>query len=448
MRYAAKKLFENAVESENGVDILFYWECNYKDCEEVTEENCVEFFGNTLSQIQIQENRKRWLEEKAKTLAKDEDVSDNPIAECFDVTTIRGLPNVGMTCYANCIFQILGQTPYLLDHLEVLIKEYGIDREISVTGQLLKLLHDINGVTTNVYKRSVEYNTVVRLVETVCLKDEKFVRGEQADSHSFMMTLFNAIEEETLRPEAKKQDEKCVANKNEKEKEEKEVRQVLLENTFNDSDKNNVGGPVDLFKGYMYNKITCQKCLFVEESEKQMFYSLLVPVEESFSDSSWSVSDGLKVMLKEEFFDDNELPCEKCNKKEKGSSDSSTKMTKQQTFAKLPNVLILQLGKFKQIHVSLAKMNQNVDYPFTLKITDEVQKTNDTTYSLYGVALHVGSLRYGGHYAAYVKRHMENRDYPDRDVWYYCSDSVINMVATKHVLNDPRASILFYRRIA
>lgn len=41
----------------------------------------------------------------------------------------------------------------------------------------------------------------ISFIGKIYFRDESFIRGEQADSHSFMITLFNAIKEETQNKE-------------------------------------------------------------------------------------------------------------------------------------------------------------------------------------------------------------------------------------------------------
>lgn len=55
---------------------------------------------------------------------------------------------------------------------------------------------------------------------------------------------------------------------------------------------------------------------------------------------------------------------------------------------------------------------------------------------------HSGSLR-GGHYTAYVC-HLNKKN---EDFWYEISDSYVEKIAPRNVLNCPQAFMLFYRRV-
>lgn len=444
-------MFENAFESENGLELVFYWMCNVSGCDNYTAEKHVEFIGgNSLSQTWLEDSRKSWFEEKKNSTEKDTDVYDNELTENYDASMIRGLPNVGLTCYANCIFQILGQTPYFMDHLHVLVREHSLDNEKSICGQLMLLLQSINGLTKDGFKRKVDFDTVARLVDTICSKDQSFIRGEQADSHSFMMALFNAIKEESKKNEDTKGG--TTAQNTPINDEEKQKTPIKMSNSLendksrNDSEDKCKEEPMTMFEGYLCNKFKYQGCSHEEISEKQMFNSILIPVKENVH--HWSLNEGLKMVLTKEEFAIEDLPCDKCEKIKKGFFGTN-KTTKQQIFAKLPDNLVFQLGKFRQVYSSLTKMYQRVEYPYTLEmkeLTKKERKPCAIKYNLYGVALHIGTLKYGGHYAAYVKQHVTKSNDTGSDQWYYCSDSVIEKISSDKVLNDYKASILFYHR--
>lgn len=114
-------------------------------------------------------------------------------------------------------------------------------------------------------------------------------------------------------------------------------------------------------------------------------------------------------------------------------------------FDRLPKILILQLGKFKQYYRHLEKMQKVVYYPYTLS-TDVLKpkmgrQDKQQNYRLYGVTLHYGSLS-GGHYTAYVK--YNDNGYDAGDQWYSCSDTYVEKISKERVLGDEHAFLLFY----
>ena len=56
-------------------------------------------------------------------------------------------------------------------------------------------------------------------------------------------------------------------------------------------------------------------------------------------------------------------------------------------------------------------------------------------YSLFAVAVHIGSSISGGHYVSFVKRN---------DNWYFCNDEAINSCSESKAINKD-AYLLFYR---
>ena len=58
-------------------------------------------------------------------------------------------------------------------------------------------------------------------------------------------------------------------------------------------------------------------------------------------------------------------------------------------------------------------------------------------YSLFAVAVHLGSSISGGHYVSFVKRN---------DKWFFCNDDSIKQCSESKVLSND-AYLLFYRQV-
>lgn len=181
-----------------------------------------------------------------------------------------------MTCYANSIFQVLAQTPHFLEHLKVLVHKFNLDKE-TFTWRLLDVLNDINMALTNDYTFPKMHATVStekmrQLVGKIINSDYSFHIGRQNDSHSFLITVFNAIKSE-------------------------------ITGNFRD-------GVLSLFEGTFVSKFKYFPCKHFDASETQMFSSLLIPVDDY--DYTWDIKDGIRTLLQEERFHNNELPCDRC----------------------------------------------------------------------------------------------------------------------------------------
>ncbi|KAJ8314920.1 hypothetical protein KUTeg_007070 [Tegillarca granosa] len=322
---------------------------------------------------------------------------------------IKGLPNVGMTCYANCIFQILGQTPGLLQHLEILLQNNRyLDRELSVVSMLIRLITDLNSIDEENYSSIVNFNLVTSLIDDICLSDNSFARGKQNDSHSFIMALFN-----TVKNEIKTQDRSRSRNRETSGRRVKSAERLLdkpgnqavhslqkrsQSNRRLTNEDEDFGGrhidanmktiniekesPLYMFDGYLSRRFTYEPCGHDEFSDKQLFTSILVPVKD-------------------------------------------------------------------QHGTRLEKMHKLVKYKEYLLVTEtcvsEKQQIKEIKkkYMLYGVALHSGTINFG-HYYAYVRKNSCDTTEGSR-FWYECNDSLVFPVSPKDVLNDPKAFLLFYK---
>lgn len=140
-----------------------------------------------------------------------------------------------------------------------------------------------------------------------------------------------------------------------------------------------------------------------------------------------------------------------------------------------PRALIIHLKRFTQVGLrgTLRKISGHVEFPLELNMSPFVYdesatatvasepgegKTSTSTsgrkrrgttvaaskhrYLLTGVCVHGGSL-HGGHYTAYVREGVHS-DF--RGGWFYCSDSRVQRVTEKEVL-ESEAFMLFYERI-
>lgn len=412
-----------------------------------------------------------------KHLTKKDYSSDLFSGKSYRYPHIKGLPNVGMSCYANCIFQILGQTPGLLQHLETLLTTYNLEEELSVTGMLIRLIKDLNYTEDQTYSSTVGFQLVTFVIDCICKSDTSFARGEQNDCHSFMMALFNTLKDE-IRDNERSRSRKRETNRNrfisvdvsrdgsrklstskkrpDSSSRAREKHNVAAEYTTNvKTPTNEETGKekiLPMFKGYFSLKCFYTPCGHEEFIEKQLFTSLLIPVLENMY-RKWSVEKGLDVLCSIEEFNGTDLPCTRCPnnviKYGKETGKKTEKTVTQRIFCTLPDILVLQIGKFRESGSRLEKMHELVTYKEFLYMTEtqvsEGKKIEEIKkkYMLYGVALHSGSIRFG-HYTAFVRQNTGNTTGDDSD-WYSCNDSSVYRISRETVLDDERAFLLFYK---
>jgi len=118
---------------------------------------------------------------------------------------------------------------------------------------------------------------------------------------------------------------------------------------------------------------------------------------------------------------------------------------KQLSIKSLPNVLCIQLKRFKQFNGSASKIDTKVSFPLKLEMfpytnrargQDKQQNfelARGCTYDLQSVVVHVGNLE-TGHYVSYSR--VGNQ-------WLKFNDHNVTLASKSQVLNE-QAFLLFY----
>lgn len=198
---------------------------------------------------------------------------------------------------------------------------------------------------------------------------------------------------------------------------------------------------MDMFDGKLCNLFEYLPCRHTEFSEDQLFSSLLIPIPKDRESVQWSVEDGLWLMTGVEKFNGELLPCTKCENTV--NHPPCEKTTKTFTISEPPAILILQLGRFREVKGRLEKINCDVKYENVLEIdvfNHKTQKPSRVKYALYSVVLHYGSLE-SGHYYSYVKSQANAQ-------WFCCSDRYVRKIQDPYGNGFSEAYLLFYERLS
>lgn len=108
---------------------------------------------------------------------------------------------------------------------------------------------------------------------------------------------------------------------------------------------------------------------------------------------------------------------------------------KQSAFWSFPNILIINLKRAANIN---NKNRQYINYPINnmdLSIYALNKKCN-YVYDLYGVCNHHGHGNSSGHYTSFVKENASNK-------WYSCNDMIVSEISESQLIT-PNACMLFY----
>ncbi|XP_039298616.1 ubiquitin carboxyl-terminal hydrolase 33 [Nilaparvata lugens] len=366
--------------------------------------------------------------------------------ETHEEQSLKGLKNIGNTCYMNAALQALSNTPpfakYLLDCGEQLIlcleNENHPMKLTRAVCQLLKYLRDTD---ENAYFRPS------RLLRPVRQENPTFQVGNQQDTAEFLTILLNLLHQE------------------------------LKTSVPQDTDKSIIS---DLFDGEIYSCVQCLTCnkahdkaskdrtWMSEQHDTSRVISVQIPSLEDLKVISeiatkYSTLDNCKEMFRftkgwfdwmsslipfrrrcvslhnclEAFFcvgelkDENMYRCRKCHTARDGITFSKIKQ--------LPEVLCINLKRFLP---ESTKITEQVSFPITeLDMTPYVHSeclSEIKTYDLMATICHKGNSLNSGHYICYGL-------HEEKKIWFEYDDLRVTKV-TEDKVASCEAYLLFYRK--
>jgi ubiquitin carboxyl-terminal hydrolase 8 len=191
----------------------------------------------------------------------------------------------------------------------------------------------------------------------------------------------------------------------------------------------------DLFTGIYYSKITCGECNTIS-GVFEPFTVLSVPTKDS---GDTTLAESLDEFTKEETLtDENKYFCDECNKK--------VNAKKKMYLWEPPEVLIIQLKRFKNDKWRTTKTSSNVAFPITgldlSKYFSDLHVVNGNIYDLCAISEHKGMSCNAGHYIACCKNSINGLwyEFDDRDVTHVPDKDLEKEIMTQN------AYILFYTR--
>ena len=347
-------------------------------------------------------------------------------------TILRGLNNIGATCYMNATLQCLSNTKKLTEYFLNKYKEDPNKKMANEYCEVLKNLWD-----TNSKEKAYSPNSF----KDVLGKENSSFAGIQAnDSKDLINFLLERFHQETN-----------VINNNINInnipiQQQDQTNEKLTLQLFLDESKQNFNSPIsNLFYGILETKSQCKGCNVIKFNF-QVYSFLEFPLQQVnqfyFNNGKRPLftSDGKNpdVDLCECFeynaktdlmTGDNKMYCEQCNK----LCDSlySTILYSG------PNYLIINLNRGKG-----AVYECRVDFPEQLNIDKFVTFKNEgkTVYRLYAVICHLGPSSMNGHFVAYCKNRIDNQ-------WYLYNDAFVTKCTRQFQYNDGMPYILFYELV-
>ncbi|KAE8450049.1 hypothetical protein EG329_007188 [Mollisiaceae sp. DMI_Dod_QoI] len=345
-----------------------------------------------------------------------------------NTTSVRGMWNMGSTCYMTVILESLVHNP--------LIRNFYLGEGHKST-TCLKSQNNEPCLSCNMDEMFQQFNntesTTAFSAQNILgsfMSSSKpayagLVPNEQQDAHEFLNYLLEELHEISS----------------------SDVRSLLAESSphkrlkYDGEDCKCVIHQT--FYGKTLNIIKCRgevggkKCGAITRSIPQQFSDLSLGLDFLSAKSPHS----LQYCLKKEYFTEEQCDytCSTCGSK---------KATKQVSIKTLPNVLCIQLKRFSQRESGAIKIKKKVSFPLKLEMLPYTDKSREakghgktqhtlksrSTYHLQSIVTHKGDAIEQGHYISYSKH--ENQ-------WFQFDDHKVYVASTSEVL-AAEAYILFY----
>ncbi|XP_034489855.1 ubiquitin carboxyl-terminal hydrolase 16 isoform X2 [Drosophila innubila] len=223
-------------------------------------------------------------------------VSETPITpssnELERLPRVRGLTNLGNTCFFNAVMQCLAQTPFLLDVLKELgepgeqfvlpggtfsFKDTG-DIELPVIKGSLSSWGNLTSALANALEELQSGGGVFKpskLFDKLCTKCPQFTGGDQHDSHELLRQLLESVRSEDL----KRYQRVILENLGYKHQDINSVSEELRQKCkmYGNQAADRILRPEQVFRGFLVSTLTCQDCYNIS-SRHEYFLDMSLPV--------------------------------------------------------------------------------------------------------------------------------------------------------------------------
>uniref|UniRef100_A0A6P4EAN2 Ubiquitin carboxyl-terminal hydrolase n=1 Tax=Drosophila rhopaloa TaxID=1041015 RepID=A0A6P4EAN2_DRORH len=334
---------------------------------------------------------------------------------------LRGLLNLGATCFMNCIVQALVHTPLLSDY-------FMSDRHDCGSKSSHKcLVCEVSRLFQEFYSGSRSPLSLHRLLHLIWNHAKHLAGYEQQDAHEFFIATLDVLHRH------------CVKAKSEHESKSNSSGSGSGTNSSSSSSSHCYGQCnciIDqIFTGMLQSDVVCQACNGVSTTYDP-FWDISLDLGETTTHGGVTpktLIDCLERYTRAEHLGSAaKIKCSTCK--------SYQESTKQFSLRTLPSVVSFHLKRFEHSALIDRKISSFIQFPVEFDMTPFMsEKKNaygDFRFSLYAVVNHVGTID-TGHYTAYV-RHQ-------KDTWVKCDDHVITMASLKQVL-DSEGYLLFYHK--
>ncbi|XP_050502753.1 ubiquitin carboxyl-terminal hydrolase nonstop isoform X1 [Diabrotica virgifera virgifera] len=320
---------------------------------------------------------------------------------------LRGLINLGKTCFVNCIVQALIHTPLLRDYF--LTERHNCNAVVGAC-----LVCEVSKIFQEFYRGARLPLALHELLHLTWIHATHLAGYKQQDAHEFFIATLNILHKQCL---------DTMPKTNEMVQKENDKCPCIID---------------QIFTGGLQSDLVCKRCNGVSTTIDPIWdFSLdLGPVTLGGRQPS-SLHECLDRFTRAELLENKEKTfCSNCQSHEES--------TKQFTMKTLPIVVCFHLKRFQHTNEVKKKISTVISFPEMLDMTPFMSRSKEQTsfpidnrYSLFAVIIHVGPTIDIGHYVAYVRQ--------QHDFWYKCDDDVITRANLKEVLGS-EGYLLFYHK--
>ncbi|KAH9365172.1 hypothetical protein HPB48_008955 [Haemaphysalis longicornis] len=303
--------------------------------------------------------------------------------KCARMMGLRGLINLGNTCFMNCIVQALTHTPLLRDYFlaDRHVCQFRDDPAMCLVCEMARLFQEF-------YSGKSSPHIPYRLLHLVWTHARHLAGYEQQDAH-----------------------DACG--------------QCAGTNGMSSTNPHHCNCIIDqIFTGGLQSDVVCQSCKGVSTTIDP-FWDISLDLGPSTHlqqhPSSGKPNPNFLFTRPEHLGSSAKIRCGRC--------ESYQESTKQLTMKQLPVVCSFHLKRFEHSSRFHKKISSLISFPQYLDMSPFM-------YCLFAVVNHSGTIE-TGHYTAYVRQH--------RDHWFKCDDHLITRASLQDVL-DSEGYLLFYHK--
>ncbi|KAB1996178.1 hypothetical protein ES319_D13G214000v1 [Gossypium barbadense] len=344
---------------------------------------------------------------------------DGRAKSCYPLG-LRGLNNLGNTCFMNSVLQALLHAPPLRNYF--LSDHHNRDECKRRYGEKLCLLCEIGALVSAMFSGDRSPYSPAQFLYSWWQHSSNLASYEEQDAHEFFISVLDGIHEKESKVRNSSKDDgdcQCIAHR--------------------------------AFSGSLRSDVTCTICGFTSTT-----YDPCVDVSLNLDTVNLSAAEktGLSTLSgclnlftrAERLGSDSKLHCQNCQE----LRDTS----KQLSISRLPLVLCLHIKRFEHslIRKTSRKIDQYLQFPFALDMTPYLSSSivrsrfgnrifafecensdSSAEYEIFAVIAHSGMLE-SGHYVTYL--HVNNQ-------WYKCDDAWICEV-DEGIVRASQCYMLFY----